>query len=346
MKRKIQNIINNNKRKTFFISDLEDELIDLIGSKEKYYSIGGYNSLVKVIKDLKQEGKIDEIVSSNYLKRNPKIKEKWKKVIKSEDSWSKFVFFKYSDILDLSFYKLNKKYQNENELEKIKIIYDFIKSRGKRRFVNYEERCLELFNDEKLYKRSNNIFMKIKINKELEYYDLYEALKMKKDIDDLVFYKNSHLVKNILIVENKATFNSYKRYLKENDFIFEKKINCIIYGQGKSIINKGSKIKKIIKAEETIIYYLGDIDPEGLGIYYLLSQKNKDLKIKLLKEIYKKMLNSDKKLPYLEKQNKNDIYLKYFISCFEDETYINEIKNLWEKNLRIPQEVIGYEVIK
>ena len=224
------------------------------------------------------------------------------------------------------------------------LLYNFIRNRDKRDFVSYEERCLELFDDEKFYKKSNNTLSKLKVNNKLGFSDIFEALKIRKEMDELVIFCKKSKANNVLILENKASYSSYKRFLENNETIGKEKIDALIFGNGKAIINKGDKIKEFINDINSNIYYLGDIDPEGLGIYFLLCSKNKEIEVKLLKSFYIKMLDSNKNLKYDMKQNKNIIYLDYFINNF-DSYYQEKIKYLWDNNLRIPQEVIGYEVI-
>ncbi|MDM8534540.1 hypothetical protein QUF55_07560, partial [Clostridiaceae bacterium HSG29] len=205
MEKLIIKIIKNYKTKTFYLLDLETKLINKSSSAKKYYSLGGYNKLVSVINNLKNDGEIIEIKSSDYIKRNPKIRSKWKKINLSENNWSDFIFLKYADFLDLSFYRRNINYQTDLELEKIKIIYNFIKNNDNRNFVSFEERCLELFNDEKFYKKKNNVLSNLKLNNNLNYFDLYDALKIRKEIDELVWFSAITEFRNILILENKAS---------------------------------------------------------------------------------------------------------------------------------------------
>ncbi len=345
MEKLIIKLIKNYKTKTFSLLDLETKLIKKLSSTEKYYDLGGYNKLVNVINKLKNDGEIVEIKSSDYIKRNPKVKSKWKKINLVENNWSDFVFLKYSDLLDLSFYRRNINHQNNFELDKIKVIYNFIKNNKYRNFVSYEERCLELFNDEKFYKKKNNVLSNLKLNSNLDFLDIYDALKIRKEIDELVWFSATDEFENVLILENKASFYSYKRILESKQFIGQEKIDALIFGNGKAIINKGDKIKSLINNRKVNIYYLGDIDPEGLGIYFLLCNKNINLEIELMMSFYLKMLDGNKTFKYNTNQNKNIIYLEYFIKQFNN-NYKTKIKYLWNNNLRIPQELISYEVIK
>lgn len=344
MEKIIKKIIKNYKKKTFNILDLENDVINKLLSTKRYYEIGGYNELVRIINKLKNNNKIIEIKSSDYIIRNPKIKLKWKKIDYKINRWDKFIFFKYSNLLNLTYYEKNVKSQTNSELQNIELIYNFIRNRDKRDFVSFEERCLELFDDEKFYKKGNNTLSNLKVNNQLEFLDIFEALKIRKEIDELVIFCKNNKSKNVLILENKASYSSYKRFLENNNTIGKEKIDALIFGNGKAIINKGDKIKAFINTTNSSIYYLGDIDPEGLGIYFLLCDKNKDIEIKLLKSFYIKMLDSDKNLKYDMKQNKNTIYLDYFINNF-NLYYQEKIKYLWDNDLRIPQEIIGYEVI-
>jgi hypothetical protein len=80
MEKTIRKIIKNYKNKTFLVLDLENDLIKKLLSIEKYYDLGGYNEFINAINILKNNGEIIEIKQSNFLKRKPKIKSKFKKI--------------------------------------------------------------------------------------------------------------------------------------------------------------------------------------------------------------------------------------------------------------------------
>lgn len=340
MKKIIKRYLKNKKRKTFLISEIEN-----VFNKEKYIFLGGFTKLVKVIKNLEKEEYISSINSSKFYYKNPKIKSKWK-ILKNKEvkKWEDYVFIKYSKHLNLDYFKKNEKNQTKKNLKYIKNINNFIENRDNRLFCSLEERSLEVFGDEKYLKKGNNILSKLKLTR---FDNFNQALKMKKYTQMFVYFeKEESLKKTVLIVENQSIFFTIKKALENNLKIFDKNIDILIWGQGKRIINQLKMIDMIIENSDFKIYYCGDIDPEGISIYINLKNKYLNLNINLFNKIYKFMINKSDGFKYNKKQVKNENHLKTFLKGFEDENVKKKIKNLWNLNNRIPQEVITYEVLK
>ena len=84
--------------------------------------------------------------------------------------------------------------------------------------------------------------------------------------------------KNILILENKDPFFSMRNYLLNgHKEIFGAEIGTLIYGAGKGIIRSFQDFdlcaEPYMKHPENTIYYFGDLDYEGIGIYENLAEK-------------------------------------------------------------------------
>ena len=84
--------------------------------------------------------------------------------------------------------------------------------------------------------------------------------------------------KNILILENKDPFFSMRNYLLNGHTeIFGAEIGTLIYGAGKGIIRSFQDFdlcaEPYMKHPENTIYYFGDLDYEGIGIYENLAEK-------------------------------------------------------------------------
>lgn len=344
----IKNYMETNKRKRFELDELEDYIIHIYGGKSGYEKNGGYFKLYVGILKAVDEGKIRAIKSSNYNGMNPPLKTKWEILQKeSVGQWDKNEMLKMSDLLDFKYYERHPEYENSVEWEYIRNIYSFLKERDNREWASLEERSLELFYDEKfLYsKRKDKIDNKILTRLGLD----YEDLKMKK-YGEMFIYWNRGIdkIKNVIILENHSTFFSYKRACEMGVDIFGDLPDLLIFGQGKKIINSFSFIEELTSPLKLEILYFGDIDPEGFMIYRSFKERYKDLNINLQIKAYVQLLEiGNRKYPCVgQRKNIRDLnfVLDEFHAHFLDE-YGEMLKNLWNEDRRIPQELINYEYI-
>lgn len=352
MDKRINKFIENHKkknRKRFAIKNLEDYVIDSYRGNSRYLENGGYLEFAKEINKLKEIGKIREIKSSNYNGLNPPLKVKWEILIdKTPHKWDRSKMMQLSDCLDFNYYVNNPDYQTDLEWEYIENIYRFLKSRDNRKFASVEERSLELFYDEKyLTDRKETLKGRYGILKRLKL--SYEDLKMKKYGEMFVYWnRGTSDIKKVIILENHSTFFSYKRVAEEGKPIFGFNPDILIYGGGNKIENSFSFIEEIADISNIEILYFGDIDSEGFGIYTRLKERYSDINISLQVEAYKHLIGLSNREYNRKSKNKNQLYL----NCFLEETInrlndkdIEKLKSIWDKNLRIPQELIDYEYL-
>jgi len=160
---------------------------------------------------------------------------------------------------------------------------------------------------------------------------------------------------NILIIENKDTWYTLKNIMA-HDF------NCLagiyfdslIYGEGKKIARKMDSLtefdKSFFDGAKTSYYYFGDLDYEGISIFYDLINVNPMLDIKLMEALYIAMLDASKdiieELPVTkEKQVKKAELLEWFVSLFDD-VHKMIIKNILENDRYVPQEILNNQDFK
>ena len=94
----------------------------------------------------------------------------------------------------------------------------------------------------------------------------------------------------------------------------------LIYGEGKKIINSLKFINEIAEGTDIEkIYYFGDLDFEGIGIYNSLAFKYPEFTIVPHVELYRELLKEAKNPPPL-KTSQAEISTEPFIKNFDDET--------------------------
>lgn len=127
------------------------------------------------------------------------------------------------------------------------------------------ERSVALVGDEKWITDQNGKAL-------LERIGIWSAMKVMPVSDPLMFALNPRTIQHRrhyhLIVENKTTYQGLLDALPETTF------TTLIYGSGKKIIKSIEQFDRQFPVEgEHIFYYFGDLDLEGLSIWYQLGKK-------------------------------------------------------------------------
>ena len=176
-----------------------------------------------------------------------------------------------------------------------------------------------------------------------------EELNVYSTTEPLAYYSHTREVpQNLLILENKDTFYSMRRSMLEgNEEIFGVKMGTLIYGAGKGILRSFRDfdlcVEPYMKKPENHIYYFGDLDYEGIGIYEKLAGMfEKRWKIEPFCPAYEAMLGKARETKQLpdtkEQQNRNidTLFFSYFT-----ETQVEEMKQILESDTYIPQEILN-----
>lgn len=205
------------------------------------------------------------------------------------------------------------------------------------------ERSFQIWGREKFLQKEEGKSILKNLGLNLDYLNYYDTS------EPLAYYSKSKKVpQNILILENKDTYYTMRRYLiNSNNNILRKEIDTVIYGSGKGIIKAfrdyDISVEDYLANKVNKIYYFGDLDYEGIIIYEKFYDTYKDkYNINLFIDGYKKMIDKINNINCLPKmkdgQNKN--INKYFLDEFSLE-YGLKIEEILKNNLYIPQEIIN-----
>lgn len=301
----------------------------------------------QAVNKLVKENVIEPVKSSKSNNQNLKLNYRIVKTSPSYDDIKRQII-KLTKPIQIEYY-LSHPQEYQKDKEYIDIIDRFLKSSGKNEKMSINERAYQLFGDEKFLRDSDKSRAKgerIIKNLGLTYEDLncYYAYEpffcFTKDN-----YKNKS-ERNVLIVENKDTFWSFKKLLFELDNTLN--IDMLIYGEGNKIINSFQFIDEYKLNGQNKFIYFGDLDAEGINIFFSLKARHPSYNILPFIEGYKQLieLSSGIGLPNIKKSQKmNRENIEKFCTYFE-EYYVRKIREIILNNRYIPQEALSFAVLR
>ena len=180
------------------------------------------------------------------------------------------------------------------------------------------------------------------------------------DIQNLNFYPTTEPIayysatkqtpQNMLVIENKDTFYSMRKFLLDgNDTILGERIGTLIYGAGKGIIAAFSDFDISAEPYMTVpgntIYYFGDLDYEGIGMYEnFVAAYGDRYEIRLFVKAYEKMLSKaesmDRDSLPVTKEGQNRKIGSAFLSAFS-QSQQTTIMDILAHDRYIPQEILN-----
>lgn len=297
---------------------------------------------------------INNLIKDNVLKaygsssngRKPKLFLKYKivKEVQDNEKFINEIDYIISPRIDKTYLRKNINYyiENRNDILKINnfILNEYDKLENP---VSINERSFQIFKKEKYLKNNKSLIKKMGLDD--NFFNYYETS------EPIAYYSLSkNTPQNILIIENKDTFYTIRKYMKEvSDNVLGTKISTIVYGGGKSKIPSLSEFKDYtedyISDENNVFYYFGDIDYEGLVIYESYKTKTSS-QIDLIPFIpayeymIDKCIDNIDELPYTKEGQNRNIgidFLNYFCDLYK-----NRIENILLRNKYIPQEALNY----
>lgn len=209
--------------------------------------------------------------------------------------------------------------------------------------ISVNERSFEIFHREKFFTREQGLKILKRCGLGPESFNMYETA------EPFAYYSNTRKVpQNLLILENKDTFFSMRRFLLAGSpHIFGEEIGTLIYGAGKRIVKSfrdfGLSAEPYMKAEGNQFYYFGDLDYEGIGIYEsLAAQSLAHHKLVPFLAAYQAMLAKAAKADRLPdaKEFQNQNISGAFFSYFSKEA-TKQMQRILEKGQYIPQEILN-----
>ena len=190
------------------------------------------------------------------------------------------------------------------------------------------ERSFELVEDEKWITEGGG-------QEILERIGVWNLLKMMPVSDPLMFALNPLCIQNEvhrhLIVENKTTYQGLLPALQDTSF------TTLIYGSGKKIVKSIEQfdLQLPLQAKKHLFYYFGDLDYEGILIWYSLSKK---IPVLLALPFYEACLRKPYAFGKLN-QRPNEEALQAFVA-YLNEVNQEKLKEMFQNGGYYPQEII------
>lgn len=318
-------------------------------SFEKLSASGGvfsYQEQYEYIKRLLEAGKIKPVKASGLNGKSPALYREYWVLEKKKDYGELREELLYQLVPGISVdYYLAHPASYEEDRRWVLLLNTYLKKNREKLFFTetVNERSFEIWHREKFLAREQGkkILKRCKI--EPAFLNTYETT------EPLAYYSHTRQTpQNLLIIENKDTFYSMRKHLIDGqDEILGMKTGTLIYGGGKGIFRSFQDfdlcVEPYMKALENRIYYFGDLDYEGIGMYEGLAELfQKKWEILPFVKGYEMMLKKAEmveRLPDMKvQQNKN--IRELFFSYFSKKTS-ERMKRLLTDGTYIPQEILN-----
>lgn len=319
----------------------------LLEQIEAKYKTESYQVLYQKILELMEKDKIKPLKASGTNGKKPALYKEYWILEKKEDNsvLLEELSYLYVPVISTDYY-LNHLEEYKKDRKWLLLLNQYLKTRREELEIpqSVNERSFAVWNREKFLKeeQGKKIIKRCKIS--MEMLNIYETTQ------PLAYYVHTRKTpQNMLIVENKDTFYSMRRHLLSGESqILGVPIGTLIFGAGKGIFRSFEDFnlcaEPYMRDEKNTIYYFGDLDYEGIGIYERFALLFKEhCRILPFCEGYRKMSEKAKKigkenLPTMkEGQNRNIQTL--FWNYFEKEEQ-NEMQELLQEGYYIPQEIL------
>ena len=211
--------------------------------------------------------------------------------------------------------------------------------------ISMNERSFEIWGREKFLQieQGRTILKRCGIDaSQLSFYETSEPLAY--------YCHHRQIPQNLLILENKDTFYSMRRHLLNGgESVLGVPFGTLIYGAGKGILRSFQDfsfcIEPYMQAPQNRIYYFGDLDYEGIGIYERLAESfgmQHQIQIQPFTKAYEKMVKKASAVSGLpmtkEKQNRN--ISGHFFTWYAEGT-ADKMKQILGSGHYIPQEILN-----
>lgn len=330
---------------------------DDIKNIQEYLRIEDYYDFYDVVMNLCNEGLLVPVKSSGF---NGKSKPLYKRyyIRKPSEDFSCYINELKNELhplLDTRYYLNNiEKYVEDREYV-IKLSNYFKYNFDDLKYPASEnERSFAIWQREKFLKDKGGRVVLNRLGIDISVLNFY------KTPQPFVYYSSdNNESKNILVLENKDTYYTIRKIMiegKSNFFGID--FSTVMYGAGKLILSKQGVedfllySEEWIKGEESVFYYLGDIDYEGFMMYenlkHTMESSQMNMNIKLFTEAMNIMVDRGRpikdNLPVMKSgQNKSIKHLYRDELSNEYSEFIDEILN---ENKYIPQEILTYKCFR
>lgn len=336
------------RRKKIKLQFIEDYIIkEKIKDPIRYQTENGYHHFVKIIVELLDEGMVTPVKKSPLNGRRPSLHSEWWLLPAQINSqWTDMQILTVSDVLNLTKYRQHPEWQTVQEWQWIQTIYCFLKQKDSYNWVTREERAFQLFGEEKFFSNEGSLLLQ-RLQLSLE------DLKAKVYGEPFVFWPalttDINTANTVLIVENLSFFHTCRQLMNWERSIVGIQPDILIYGEGKKIEKSFNFLESITAGKELLIYYVGDLDPEGWGIYVRLADSYPTANIQLAIPIYEALLDKRLSNQTETNQNENSMYLERVKMELQQKgrsDLAKKIQQLWEEKRRVPQEALSLDTLE
>lgn len=296
-----------------------------------------------------EEGRLEPIRASKLNGKKPSLFHAYWEIWEEEDYQEVLeeITYRISPLLDMTYYKKNPKRYAEDARE-IRLLSEYLIRNRQALEISeaINERSFEIFHQEKFLDREKGrgLLARLGVAKEdLNYYETSVPMS---------YYSHSKKTpQKFLIIENKDTFYSMRKYLIEgNREIFGVEFGTLIYGGGKGIyrsfLDFVNRIEPYFEEEGNQVYYFGDLDFEGIQIYLTLAKMYQEkVRIFLFLNAYREMLKKAEEigigeLPGTKEGQKDPMELDVFFREFSAEEQ-ERMGQILRGRYYIPQEILN-----
>lgn len=271
MEKVLQGILEKSPHKILSSLDLEQRIQDRPGAASR--GAWSYALFARAMEGLVEQGLLAPVRASGHNGRTPPLAVRYRRIVRPVSP--PLEMFQFRSRMDLSYYARRPRefYRRRGELEAID---RYLLESGRDKPAVWDtlnERSFQLSGDEKFLASAEGaaLLARIRIRlADLHCYHVaepffYQLLSGEGDQTGPV---------NALIVENKDSFHTLCRLLKQGGLVLNPPISLAIYGEGNKISGSWPFLSEIpgLAGRAIRAYYYGDLDPMGLMILRRLQE--------------------------------------------------------------------------
>lgn len=317
---------------------------------EAKYKIDHYKELYEKILFLIEQEEIRPVKASGLNGKKPALyKEYW--VIEKKKDYSAFIeelSYQYVPAISTDYY-LHHLQEYQEDREWLLLLNEYLKKYQKQLEtpLAMNERSFAIWYREKFIKEEQGKKILKRCGISIDMLNLYETT------EPLAYYVHTRTTpQNMLILENKDTFYSMRKLLMAGrEEILSIKIGTLIYGAGKGVLRSFQDFaicgEPYMREKGNELYYLGDLDYEGILIYERLAKLFEEFcEIRPFCQGYMRMYEKAcqiglDKLPFTKEGQNQNIGTKFW-SYFRSEQ-VDNMQALLKGKRYIPQEILNVE---
>ena len=305
-----------------------------------------YQEQYEYIRKLLEKERIKPVKASRTNGKRPALyREYW--ILEEKKDYSKYIEeikYNFSTMISVDYYLAHLDIY-ESDRPWVLMLNEYLKEHKDllKTAESINERSFEIWNREKFLDREQGRKILHRCRLDLNSLNIYGTT------EPLSYYTHTrNTPQNILILENKDPFFSMRNHLLNGHTeIFNTKIGTLIYGAGKGILRSFQDFdlcaEPYMVYPENKIFYFGDLDYEGIGIYENLAERFQERwEIRPFIPAYEAMLKKAEgieKLPETKEQQNRNIRSAFF-SCFRKCT-VEKMQSVLQADKYIPQEILN-----